>query len=329
MKIKNKKIIILIIVFLLMIIFIYQLDFTPKKIDYGVSFSPLQAERLGLDWKKAYLSIFDDLKVSRLRLSAYWNTIEAEQNIFNWQDLDWQMEEAKKREVKVVLVIGRRVPRWPECHDPSWLNDLSKEEQEEKVLNLIKEEIEHFKKYDNIVAWQVENERLFSSFGACAKSSRAFLKREIDFVKSLDNRPTITTDSGELSFWLGTSGLSDILGTTIYSKVYNRYLGYFRHIYPPFWYYLRTVMARRIFGNQKVIASELQAEPWEAGQPLKEMSLESQNKAFNLKDFRDNLFLAEKSGFDEIYFWGAEWWYWLKERGDDSFWLEAKNIFSK
>lgn len=314
------------IISLFLTLFIYQLNFTPKKMTYGVSFSRLQAEKLGLDWQKVYLAILEELKPSHLRLSAYWSTVEPQKEVFDWRDLDWQTEEAAKRGAKIILVVGRRVPRWPECHDPTWLKELPKKEQEERVLNLLKEEINHFKNYSNIIAWQVENERLFSSFGTCSYCRRGFLKKEIQFVKSLDNRPTITTDSGELSFWIRTAGLSDILGTTIYSKVYNRYIGYFRHIYPPFWYYLRAAMARRIFGNQKVIVSELQAEPWEADKPLKDMSLNLQNKAFNLKDFKNNLSLAKKAGFDEIYFWGAEWWYWLKEKGDDSFWQELKKI---
>ena len=130
MNIKNKKKIILIAIFLLIvIIFVYQLNFMPKKVIYGVSFSPLQAERLDLDWEEVYLSILDDLKVKYLRLSAYWNTIEIREGVFNWQDLDWQIKKAAERGVKVILVIGRRVPRWPECHDPLWLAQFSKKEQ--------------------------------------------------------------------------------------------------------------------------------------------------------------------------------------------------------
>lgn len=327
-KIKIKKFFLFTAAFLLVVVIIYSLNFTPKKITYGVSFSPLQAERLDLDWRKTYLAILDDLKVGYVRLSAYWNKIESEKEVLDWSDLDWQIQEAEKRGTKVVLVIGRRVPRWPECHDPSWLGSLSKTEQDELNLKIIKEEINHYKNYSNIIAWQVENERLFSLFGTCSKASRSFLKQEIKLVKSLDSRPTITTDSGELSFWLRTSGLADYLGTTVYLKVWNSWFGYWRHLFPPFWYYARAQMAKYIFGNQKVIVSELQAEPWEGGKPLKDTPIETQKKDFSLKDFKSNLSLAKKAGFDEIYFWGAEWWYWLKEKGDDSFWQEAKNIIN-
>lgn len=333
---KKKKFILWIIILAIIIVIIYRLDFSQKKVEYGITFSPLQAERLGLDWKNTYLSILDELKVKKLRLSAYWNVVESEQNIFDWRDLDWQIEEADKRGVKVILVIGRRVPRWPECHDPKWLGGLSQGEQEKNMLNLLKKEIEHYKNYKNITTWQVENEPTLSLFGACPEYRRDFLKEEISLVKSLDNRPVLVTDSGELSLWLRTSGISDYLGTSIYLKVWHRYfksqsrsnpIGYWQHIFPPLWYYLRAQMAEHIFGNKGVIVSELQSEPWETGIALKDTPIAIQYKGFNLKNLQEIISLAKKSGFDEIYFWGAEWWYWLKNQGDDAFWQEAKNIF--
>jgi len=327
---KNKKFRLFIIaVIILLLIFIYQLDFTQKKINYGVSFSSLQAQRLNLDEKETYLAILDDLKVQYLRLAAYWNEIESAEGVLNWESLDWQIKEAEKREVKVILVIGRRVPRWPECHNPSWLNNLAISEQQERVLNLLKEEVNRYKIYNNIIAWQVENEPLLFFFGSCPKRDRNFLKKEIQLVKSIDPRPVIITDSGELSLWLGVSGLSEILGTTKFLITWNPWWGYWHYFFPSSWYYLRAEIAKRIFHNQRVILTELQAEPWETKTSLKDTPLDLQYKGFDLKDFRANLSSAKKAGFDEIYFWGAEWWYWLKKQGDDTFWQEAKRIFNK
>ncbi len=334
---KKKKFILSVIILTIIIVIIYRLDFSRKKVEYGITFSALQAERLGLDWKNVYLSILDELKIKNLRLSGYWNVIEEEQGIFDWRDLDWQIEEAAKRGMNVILVIGRRVPRWPECHDPQWLNGLSQEDQEKNMLSLLKKEIEHYKNYKNITTWQVENEPMLSLFGVCPEYSRAFLKEEISLVKSLDSRPVLITDSGELSLLLRTSGISNYLGTSIYLKVWHQYfknqsrdnpIGYWRHLFPPLWYYLRTQMAEHIFGNKRVMVSELQAEPWETGAALKDTPIAIQYEAFNLKNFQEIISLAKKSGFDEIYFWGAEWWYWLRSKGDDSFWQEAKNIIA-
>jgi hypothetical protein len=30
------------------------------------------------------------------------------------------------------------------------------------------------------------------------------------------------------------------------------------------------------------------------------------------ENFRKIIEFARKTGFDEFYFWGAEWWYWVK-----------------
>jgi len=55
-----------------------------------------------------------------LRLVAYWQKIEPEQGKYSFEDLDWQIKEAEKRDIEVILVIGRKVSRWPECHIPEW-----------------------------------------------------------------------------------------------------------------------------------------------------------------------------------------------------------------
>jgi len=41
------------------------------EIKYGVTFSQFFAQQMGLDWRKAYLAVLDDLKVKKLRLIAY------------------------------------------------------------------------------------------------------------------------------------------------------------------------------------------------------------------------------------------------------------------
>ena len=71
---------------------------TPAKFYYGVSFSNWTVEGYGLDWKKAYLEILDDLKVDRIRLSAYWNRIEPQIDQYDFNDLDWMVAEADKRD---------------------------------------------------------------------------------------------------------------------------------------------------------------------------------------------------------------------------------------
>jgi len=43
---------------------------------------------------------------------------------------------ARSKEIEIVPVIGRRVPRWPECHTPEFYQNLSSNDIKQKILNL-------------------------------------------------------------------------------------------------------------------------------------------------------------------------------------------------
>ena len=48
----------------------------------------------------------------------------------------------------------------------------------------------------------------------------------------------------------------------------------------------------------------------------------------DLERFQKNIKFAKKTGLDEFYLWGAEWWYWLKTKHDKpEIWEEAKKLF--
>ena len=328
LKRKYKVLIVALILIIILIIGSYFLDFGKgKKIEYGVTFSKMYAEELGVDWQKAYLAILDDLKPKSVRLITYWNQMEGERDSYWYKELDWQVDEAQKRDLDIILVVGRRVPRWPECHDPNWLESISRDERDKEVLEFVKEVVEHYKVKSNIIAWQIENEPLFSIFGQCPKPDRKLLKGEINLVKSLDPlRPVIVTDSGELSAWLRTSQLTDVLGTTMYRVVWNKIIGYYHHWYPASFYYLKSQIVKTLFKVDDVIISELQAEPWPAGNKfITELSYQEQMRSMDIVQMKKNFDFAKKAGFEKAYIWGVEWWYWLKEvQGVDHFWEEGK-----
>jgi len=226
------------------------------------------------------------------------------------------------------LVVGQRVPRWPECHYPDWALGLEKKRLQESVLKYITEVINHYKFFSSIAAWQVENEPLFFLFGNCPKPDKEFLKEEIKRVKSLDpERPIIITDSGELSFWRGTAGSSEIFGTTLYRLIWNKFIGWHKHFYPPVFYTFRSYLVKKFTPTEKVIIAEMQAEPWGTGnKPLTKIPFEEQVKKFDLKEFEKVFRFARKTGVKEIYVWGVEWWYWRKTKGDSSFWDTGKEF---
>src|SRR3989344_8838150 len=96
----------------------------PANATYGVTFSTLQAEQLGLDWQSVYIAMLDDLKVRDIRIPAYWQRVEPKKDTYDWSELDFQITEARARDAHVILAVGRRLPRWPECHIPDWAQKL-------------------------------------------------------------------------------------------------------------------------------------------------------------------------------------------------------------
>ena len=300
----------------------------PEKIIWGVNFSQKHAQNLGTDWKESYSAIIDELGVKNIKLAVYWDLIEPGKGEYNFSDLDWQIKKAEEEGVDIIPVIGMKVPRWPECHAPQWAKNISKEDQQNEMLGMLKKVVERYKESPSVKKWQVENEPFFS-FGECQKIDKDFLKKEIDLVKSLDQqkRPIIISDSGEGSFWIQAAKLGDIVGTTMYRKVwfsqFNNYLNYY---FPPVFYWRKAEIVKALF-NKKVICVELQAEPW-CPQLIYNSSPEEQEKTMNLNQFQKNIEFAKKTGFDEFYLWGNEWWYWMKEKQNKpEIWNEAGKLF--
>ncbi|PIS17519.1 MAG: hypothetical protein COT59_00230 [Candidatus Nealsonbacteria bacterium CG09_land_8_20_14_0_10_42_14] len=299
-----------------------------ESITWGVNFSQKHAEFLGLDWKKTYVSLIDDLGVKNIKLAVYWDLVENEEGKYNFNDLDWQIQKAEEAQVKLLLVVGMKAPRWPECHIPGWAAGMSKIEQQERISKLIENIVLHYRDSDAIWAWQVENEPFFP-FGECPWTDRDFLKKEIDLVKSLDerSRPVVISESGEYPLWVMAASYGDIVGVTMYKKVWVHQVGiYLTYFFPPVFYHRKAEIVRKLF-NKEVIGVELQAEPW-GPKLLYDSPLEEQEKTMNLEQFKYNIEFAKKTGLDTHYLWGAEWWYWMKVKQDrPEIWDEAQKLF--
>ena len=296
------------------------------RVIWGVTFSAQYAKYFDLDWRKTYTDILDDLKVRAFRIPAYWEDIEPERGRYRFDDLDWQLLEAKKREAFVILAVGRKLPRWPECHMPEWARKLSAKELDAAELQYLKKVVNRYKSYSSVKYWQIENEPFFPYGEGCREIKRETLKQNIALVKSLDSRPIVITDSGELSSWVGTASVADILGISMYRVSWNKLFGYlFYPVFPAF-YSERANLIKYLVSD--VIVTELQVEPW-APTDIKYLPMEEQYRSMNLAKFRDNIDFARRTGFKEVYLWGVEWWYWLKVRGNDTFWEESKKLFTE
>ncbi len=326
-----KKVVLIFLILLGVLVIYLFVGTSPQaeNITWGIDFSQKHARDMGLNWKEVYLAYLNDLNVKEIKLSTAWDLLEPEKDSYNLTDLDWQIDQAQRHGARIVLVIGMRTPRWPECHLPDWARELSDQERQQSVLDLLEKVVSRYRDNPSIWAWQVENEPLLA-FGQCPKTNKKFLKQEVALVKSLDllKRPVIITNSGEWSLWLGTGDVGDISGTTLYRRVWQGKLGiYVNYPFPPIYYYRKAELIKKLF-NKEVICTELQAEPW-GPKLLYDISLEEQEKSMDLDRFSANIEFAEKTGLGTFYLWGGEWWYWLKEKQNDpSFWNEAQKLYS-
>lgn len=299
-----------------------------ENITWGVNFSQKQAQSLGLNWQEAYLALFKDLGVKKAKLATQWDFIERLEGEYNFEDLDWQIKKAEESGINLLLTIGMKTSRWPECHIPEWAKNLNKEIQQENILKLLENIVSRYRDSEAIWAWQVENEPFFP-FGECPWADKKFLKKEIELVKSIDtkHRPVVITDSGEGSFWITASRLGDIPGTTMYKKVWvHQIKRYVTWPFPSVFYHRKAEIIKKLF-NKEMISTELQAEPW-GPTLLADSPIEEQEKTMNLEQFRYNIEFAKNTGLKEFYLWGAEWWYWLKEKQQKpEIWNEARKLF--
>lgn len=299
----------------------------PKKFEYGATFSPAYAQSLGLDWKQVYTLALSDLGVKRLRISAYWNQVEKSKGQYDFTDLDYQVKEAERYNAKLVLAVGRRLPRWPECHDPEWLKDLDIKEQQNSQLAYVEAVILRYMASPAVEIWQVENEPFLSSFGECPDLDVKFFDTEIALVKKFDpSRPVLISDSGELSLWLSSGKRGDMFGTTLYRYVFSDVFDRYWVNYIPFWFYrVKGGFLRLLNPNKPLVIIELQAEPWTT-KGITQTPIDEQFKTMSIQKFESILGVARATGFNPQYLWGIEWWYWMKQQGYPEFWEKFRKL---
>ena len=303
----------------------------PQSITYGMSFNTMYARELGLDWKQTYDAILDDLKVRHLRLAAHWPMIEPEPNVYNFTELDYQIKRAEETHSTVVLAVGRRLPRWPECHVPQWAQNLSVEERNRSQIAYMETVISRYKKSPAVTVWQIENEPFLSVFAYdhCGDLDTTFLEKEIALAKSLDGtRPILVTDSGNLGTWYGAYSRGDMFGTSVYVHFWNPELGQFRTYLPPWFYRAKDNLMALVYGRKDSVLIELSAEPWLL-EPVTKIPLETQFTRMNLEKFEDILNYAKDTRYDEQFLWGAEWWYWLELQDRPEMWNRGKELFAE
>ena len=314
-----------------LLIFLLAQKEKPEQIVYGASFNTLYARELNLDWKETYDAMLNELGVRHLRLAAHWTMVEERQDEYDFSELDYQVARAEEVGATVVMAVGRRLPRWPECHIPEWAASLPEAERNEQLLSYIETVINRYKDSPAITVWQVENEPFLEvfAFEHCGHLDTDLLDKEIALVRSLDGtRPILVTDSGNLGTWTGAYSRGDMFGTSVYVHFWNPELGQFRTFLPPWFYRVKDNLMSLAHGKKTSVLIELSAEPWLI-EPITEVDLDVQFTRMNPEKFEDILQYAEKTYYGEQYLWGAEWWYWLHLQGRSDMWDRAKELYKK
>ncbi|QQS21186.1 MAG: cellulase family glycosylhydrolase [Candidatus Moraniibacteriota bacterium] len=155
-----------------------------EDVRFGVTFSSRFARDLGLDPHETLQAIFSDIGIQKVRIPVYWDLVEKQKGVFDFSDIDWQLEMARQNGADVILAMGQKVPRWPECFVPEWAK-TSEDEKNNAALSFLRETVERYRDHSEIVLWQVENEP-FLYFGTCLPIEASVLDAEIALVRLAD-----------------------------------------------------------------------------------------------------------------------------------------------
>ncbi|MFZ5438057.1 MAG: endo-1,4-beta-xylanase [Patescibacteria group bacterium] len=297
----------------------------------GITFSHRHLEYLKLDVEPALAKALT-LNFSHLRLGCYWSEIEPAKNNYNFSKINQLLEKCEVANQPVILTIGVKAPRWPEFYWPEHIKEKNFTHlvTQQKIINFLEKIVEKLKKYQCITYWQVENEPLDPSGPSNLVIPLSFLKKEIELVKNLDHRKVL------INFWgndLLTRKLiykiedqADLIGLDLYPKqfvkkilgknIYKNYFGF----HQPKNKLLNTL--KNI--NQKIIITELQAEPWEDN----EQEYLSKNPAsISPTKLEQNILAALELPIEEILLWGFEYWWWQKKQNNNSDYFKVVEKF--
>lgn len=296
----------------------------------GVSFIPDYAQSLGLD-PQTTMDALTSIGVKQFRLVSYWSDIEQTKGTYDFSQLDWQFKKAEAAHAKVMLGLGLRQPRWPECHIPDWAAAEPESQWQPQLESFISAVIQRYHNSPALEQYQLENEFFLKGFGTCTNFDRNRLVSEYKLVKRLDpHHPVVVGRSNNaLGFPVGQPQ-PDEFSISVYKRVWD---GNFSHRYleypQPAWFYAYIAGVQKIFNHKDMMISELQAEAWPPnGQTITQTSLDEQNKSFSPQRFRDRIQYGKATGMRQIDLWGAEYWYYrLTVLHDPSIWNVAKQAF--
>lgn len=308
----------------------------------GTSFSQVQCRHLKMsaaETRQTYLKILD-MGFDLVRIGAYMDEIDER----GFDFLNWQIEEAEKRGVELMLNVGIKVQRYPEFHPPAQMRDrlrfwqkshqtIGEDDQTfEEVVSNTKNVIKKYKDKNIIKYWQIENEpfdRL--AFANNHVVAQRLYQKQTEILKELlpdakrARSGAIGLADSEENFKDMFSDKPDVGGFNVYYRVPKPFGGYYTLTYLDFEKLAIKAAALKEKGIIPIIF-ESQAEPWENGSPVhtEDRDYPSSNPDMAIK-------LASKLGsigYDTVMLWGAEYWIYRANRGNLT-WLNKISEFIK
>ena len=296
----------------------------------GASFVPDYAASFGLDPHDTLNAMLGDLKLKQVRLVSYWKDIEPSPGKYDFSGLDWQFAMANKYGAKVSLSIGMRQPRWPECHEPDWINidPAHRSSWEPQLYKFIETVVNHYKNNPALQDYELENEFFMKVFGECKDFDRSRLVDEYNLVKAMDTKHHVIVSRSDN--WVGIpigKPTPDEFAISVYKRVWDATITHRYFEYPlPAWFYSSLAGAEELVSGKDMIIHELQAEPWTPnGLEITQISVTEMYKSMNPDRLKNRIQYGEATGMRTIDLWGAEWWYYMKvKQGDPAIWNVVK-----
>jgi hypothetical protein len=324
----------------------------------GISFRPLQAQELGLEPGPALEELLE-YPFPVIRLAAYWDRIERAPGEFDPSWLDWQVDAAERAGKQVIICTGPvKAFGYPEFfvpahHRPAPLPEgqLVTPETHRPLLEagteFLTRVIGRYAGRDSVIAWQVEHEAVDPlGMEHSWRLSAGFVEAEVAAARTADSsRPVVlngflpATAPVAAAQWWRTRDQGDSLAVaarfadTIGIDYYPRHALAARG--------RRTVYLdgtvsrlgprryRKLSGNaasagQRVMITEIQAEPWEAvtvppsppGRGMYSCLPEHVIGNYN-RCVRWNR--RTPPGASAYLFWGAEYWLLRARQGDPTY----------
>ncbi|MFC1727410.1 beta-galactosidase [Patescibacteria group bacterium] len=303
----------------------------------GTTFSYLETKNLGLDWQETLAAILK-LGLNPIRIGTYWSEIEKSPGKFDYSLQDKIIEQISKTKTEIILQVGMKAPRWPEFYLPQWLekkiNFKRRQTISEPVVNnhlfrFLKKTIKRYEKYKSIQWLNIENEPLTYSGPGKLRIAPSLLEKEVKLANHLSNKPIILNSWTEINplkrstknkLWRENSIKTCLeLGNTLGLSAYPKYPGQLKVI-KKHWQFLGEWLRKANLKGKDAWITELQAEPWEKSDDLKNFKEPFGNQSCNPNDVEAYLKICQNLGFKTILLWGAEFWYRCLKEGNQQWW---------